>query len=150
MLTGSIIFAFFLLLVVILFLIPTMTYRFRAMIFPLIAILTALILLIIQLVREFLAKTKEKEVAQEGEGESYGRKHLAMGAWLVCTPLMVWLLGFMGTVIIIPFLYLRFQREGWLATILVTLGCGIFFYFFFGYTLNMPLYPGLLYLKIYG
>ena len=146
---GNRIFAFFLLFVVILFLIPTLAYTFKAKVFPLMALFAALILLVIQISREFLVKAKEKETAHEEESEGFGRKHLAMGAWLVGTPLMVWILGFMGTVILLPFLYLRFQREGWLVTILVTLGCGISFYFFFGFSLNMPLYPGLIYLKIF-
>lgn len=150
MLPGSLAFAFFLLLVVILFLIPTMSYTFKAMVFPLIALLIASTLLVIQIVRQFLAKTREQRAAGEQETESFGRKHLAMGAWMVGTPLMVWIFGFMGTVILLPFLYLRFQREGWLVTVLVTLGCGISFYFFFGFSLNMPLYPGLIYLKIFG
>jgi hypothetical protein len=147
---GNRIFAFFLLLVVILFLIPTLGYTFKAKVFPLIALLAASILLVIQISREFLPKPKEKKTAQEEEAEGFGRKHLAMGAWMVGTPLMVWILGFMGTVIMLPFLYLRFQREGWRVTVLVTVGCGISFYFFFGIALNMPLYPGLIYLKIIG
>ncbi len=113
---GNRIFAFFLLLVVILFLIPTMAYTFKAKVFPLIALLAASILLVIQISREFLPKPKEKKTAQEEEAEGFGRKHLAMGAWMVGTPLMVWILGFMGTVIMLPFLYLRFQREGWRVT----------------------------------
>jgi len=147
---GSRIFAVFLLLVAILFLIPTMAYTFKAKVFPLIALVIALILLFIQIIRETLPKPKERETAQEEEAEGFGRKHLAMGAWMVGTPLMVWILGFMGTVILLPFLYLRFQREGWRVTVLVTIGCGISFYFFFGFALNMPLYPGLIFLKIFG
>jgi len=147
---GNRIFAFFLLLVVILFLIPTMGYTFKAKVFPLMALFAALVLLFIQMIREFLAKTKGKEVDQEEKTEGFGRKHLAMGAWMVGTPLMVWIFGFMGTVILLPILYLRCQREGWLVTILVPLGCGISFYFFFGLALKMPLYPGLIFLKIFG
>ena len=147
---GSRIFPFFLLLVVILFLIPTLGYTFKAKVFPMIAILAASILLVIQIGREFLLKPEEEKTAQEKKVEGFGRKHLAVGVWMVGTPLMVWLLGFMGTVILLPFLYLRFQKEGWLLTILVTLGCGICFYFFFGFSLNMPLYPGWIYLKFFA
>ena len=147
---GNRIFAFFLLLVVILFFIPTMTYTFKAMVFPLIALFTASILLIIQIIQEFLPKPKEKETDKEEESNGFGRKHLAIGAWMVGTPLMLWILGFMSTVILLPFLYLRLQREGWPVTILVSAGCAITFYFFFGFALKMPLYPGWIYLKIFG
>jgi len=147
---GSRIFPFFLLLIVILFLIPTLGYTFKAKVFPMIALCAASILLIIQIIMEFLPESKGKESAEKAESETFGRKHLAVLTWMVGTPLMVWILGFMGTVILLPFLYLRFQKEGWLLTILVTLGCGICFYFFFGFSLNMPLYPGWIYLKFFA
>jgi len=147
---GSRIFAFSLLLIVILFFIPTMTYTFKARVFPLIALFAAASLLIIQIVQEFLPKPKAEETDEQRERKGFGRKHLSIWAWMVCTPLMLWVLGFMGTVVLLPFLYLRFQREGWLVTILVSAGCGVTFYFFFGFALKMPLYPGLIYLKIFS
>jgi hypothetical protein len=63
---------------------------------------------------------------------------------------MLWVLGFMGTVILLPFLYLRFHRESWLISITLPLGCGFFFYTLFGLALSMPLYPGILFSKYFG
>jgi predicted branched-subunit amino acid permease len=63
---------------------------------------------------------------------------------------MLWVLGFMGTVILLPFLYLRFHRESWLISITLPLGCGVFFYTLFGLALSMPLYPGILFSKYFG
>ena len=42
------------------------------------------------------------------------------------TVLMLWVLGFMGTVIFLPFLYLRFERESWLLSITLSLGADYF------------------------
>ena len=55
----------------------------------------------------------------------------------------------MGTVVLLPFLYLRFHKESWLISVTLPLGCGVFFYTLFGLALNMPLYPGIVYSKIF-
>ena len=143
---GNLIFAIALFLVSILLLVATLNYPFKAKAFPLIVLFIVLILLIIQISREFL--TLREKGATEGEkGDSLRTKHLTIWIWMVGTVLMLWVLGFMGTVILLPFLYLRFKKEGWLLSITLSLGCGIFFYGLFGYLLNMPLYSGMLFEK---
>jgi hypothetical protein len=149
MVRGSLAFTTILFVISILFMIATMSYPHKAKLFPLLTLLVALILLIIQIIREVLP-LKGVEALRKGKTESFNRRHLAIGAWLLGTVVMLWVLGFMGTVILLPFLYLRFQKESWLLSILLSLGGGFFFYGLFGWGLNMSLYPGVLFPKIFG
>ncbi len=146
---GNFIFALALFLVSILLLRATFTYPFKARVFPLIVLTTVLILVMIQSVREIVA-LRRKKVAEAEKEDGFRRKHLSIFFWMVSTVLMLWILGFMGTVILLPFLYLRFEKESWLLSISLSLGCGIFFYGLFGYLLKMPLYPGMIVEKIFG
>ena len=146
---GSFIFTVALLLVSFLLLKATLPYPFKAKLFPLIVLITVLILLMIQIFREAFA-LKKKATAETGKGDGFRSKHLTILFWMVGTVLMLWILGFMGTVILLPFLYLRFEKESWLLSICLSLGCGIFFYGLFGYLLNMPLYPGMILERIFG
>jgi hypothetical protein len=146
---DSLIFAVILLLITIILLKVTMAYPLRSKLFPLIALVTILILLIIQIVREALA-LKEKESAEKIKAKTFHSKNLAIWGWLVTTLIMLWVLGFMGTVVLLPFLYLRFCRESWLISITLPLGCGVFFYTLFGLALSMPLYPGIFFSKFFG
>jgi hypothetical protein len=149
MVRGGLIFTVILFLISILFLIATMPYPYKAKLFPLLTLLPALILLIVQIIREVCA-LKGVEALEKGKIESFNYKDLAICAWLLGTLVMLWLLGFMGTVILLPFLYLRFQRESWLLSITLSLGCGFFFYSLFAWSLHMSLYPGILFTNIFG
>ena len=144
---GSLIFAIILLLIAVGLVITTMAYPFRSGLFPLISLGIAVILLIVQICRE-LRTSREKKSFGEKRSKTSRSKPLAIWAWLVATLIMLWILGFMGTVVLLPFLYLRSHREGWLISILLPLGCGVFFYTLFGLALSMPLYPGMLLSRI--
>jgi hypothetical protein len=146
---DSLIFAVILLLITIILLKATMAYPLRSKLFPLIALVTALILLIIQIIREVPA-LKEKEPVEKIKAKTFSSKNLAIWGWLASTLIMLWILGFMGTVVLLPFLYLRFHKESWLISIILPLGCGVFFYVLFALALSMPLYPGILFPKIFG
>lgn len=148
MISGSLIFTVVLFLISVLLLISTMSYPPKARLFPLITLSVAIVLLIVQIVREILA-LKGVESFKNEKIESFSRKHLTIGLWLFGTVVMLWVIGFMGTVILLPFLYLRFQRESWLLSISISLGCGIFFYGVFGWALHMSLYPGILLPKLF-
>jgi hypothetical protein len=127
----------------------TLPYPFKAKLFPLIILITVLILLMIQIGREVVA-LRVKGATEMKRADSFRSKHLIILFWMVGTVLMLWVLGFMGTVILLPFLYLRFEKENWLLSITLSLGCGIFFYGLFGYLLRMPLYPGMILERIFG
>lgn len=146
---GNLIFTIALFLVSILLLRATLPYPFKAKLFPLIILITVLILLMIQIIREVFA-LREKGATEGEKGDGFRAKHLTILIWMAGTVLMLWVLGFMGTVILLPFLYLRFEKESWLLSITLSLGCGVFFYGLFGYFLKMPLYPGMVFEKILG
>ena len=146
---GNLFFAVLLLLISILILKATLSYPFKAKLFPLIVLVPVLILLIIQIIREVFT-LREKGVTEEKKGEDFSTKHLTIWIWMAGAVLMLWVLGFMGTVILLPFVYLRFKKEGWLLSITFSIGCGIFFYGLFGYLLKMPLYPGTILENIFG
>jgi hypothetical protein len=145
---GSLIVAVVLLLIAVGLAIVTMAYPLRSKLFPLIALGTALILLVIQVFRE-ASLLKKEAPPEKGPAKKPPRKHWAIWAWLVGTLMMLWILGFMGTVVLLPFLYLRFHKEGWLISVTLPLGCGVFFYTLFGLALSMPLYPGIVYPRFF-
>ena len=145
---GKLIFAIALLLLTAILWVATMAYPFKARLFPLFALSAALILLIIQVIRE-ITHYREKEPVKTGKGKDFRLKYVAIGSWLVATLMMLWVLGFMGTVVLLPFFYLRFHKERWLISITLPLGCGVFFYTLFGLALRMSLYPGILFSKLF-
>ena len=97
-------------LVSLLLLKATLAYPFKAKLFPLIVLATVLVLLMVQMIREFLA-LRAKGATEGGKGDRFHAKHLTIATWLAVTVLLLWVLGFMGTVILLPFLYLRFEKE---------------------------------------
>jgi hypothetical protein len=149
MLRGSALFTLFLTMVSIILLIVTLNLPFKAKVFPMIAIVTALGLLAVQVLIDNLA-SRENAPAKTRKREKLGRKHLFIGLWMVASLLMLWIIGFMGAVILLPFLYLRLHKETWLLSITLSAGCGVFFYLLFGLVVKMPLYPGILSEKIFG
>ncbi len=124
----------------------TIAFPFNARLFPILTISFMLILLIVQIIRE-VSVLRRKEAAKGEEVEKLGREHLVIGAWFGGTLLILWLFGFMATVIILPFIYLRVYRERWLLSITVPLGAGIFFYSIFQMALGVSLYPGFIFSK---
>jgi hypothetical protein len=145
---GSLIFAVVLLLITLGLVIVSMDYPLRSKLFPLIALSVALVLLVIQIFHEFSA-LKQKDSDTAGEVKKLSSEHWLIWVWLACTLMLLWIFGFMGTVVLLPFLYLRFHKESWLISITVPLGCGVFFYTLFGLALDMPLYPGILFAKLF-
>ena len=145
---GSLVFTVFLVLVTVVLLIPTISYPFKSKLFPLIALFALLVLLTAQVINEVSALKKESSGSKEPAGRKALRvvwsNHTAIWAWLAGTLIMLWIFGFMGTVFLLPFLYLRFHRESWIISIALPLGCGVFFYTLFGWALSMSLYPGIL------
>ena len=147
---GTLIFTGALFLVSFFLLKATFAYSFKAKLFPLITLLIVLVLLMIQMVREASIAFRNKKATEGGGTGSSRTKHLTVWLWMVGTMVMFWVLGFMGTVIFLPFLYFRSQRESWWVSITLPLGCGLFFYCLFGLGLKMPLYPGKFSLILFG
>jgi hypothetical protein len=146
---GSLIIAVVLLMMTVSLVIVTLGYPLRSKLFPLIALGTALILLVIQVFREVSALNRQGTLSEKGTAKRPPAKHWGIWAWLVGTLVMLWIIGFMGTVVLLPFLYLRFNKESWFISVTLPLGCGVFFYVLFGLALDMPLYPGIVYPRFF-
>lgn len=145
---DSLVFTALLFLLTVGLLIPTVSYPLKSRLFPSIALTTILVLVAVQLAREISAVRKAPVRKAPSTGEGRSGKGLsgqaAIWAWLAGTLIMLWVFGFMGTVFLLPFLYLRVAKAGWLISITLPLGAGLFFYTLFGWALGMPLYPGIL------
>jgi hypothetical protein len=147
---GRLIFAVALFVVFVFFLIATLSFRsMRDKVFPLMAIIPALILLVYQILKEVLSFRHEKGSMGE-ETKERSRRYFGVGIWMAITLIMFWLIGFLGTVLLFPFIYLRYHHEGWLLSIALPLGCGIFFYTIFSLALGLSLYQGFLFSNILG
>jgi hypothetical protein len=142
---SSLIIAVILLIMTVSLVIVTMGYPLRSKLFPLIALGTALVLLIVQVFREVSALNRQETPSGKGTVKRPPARHWVIWAWLAGTLVMLWMIGFMGTVVLLPFLYLRFNKESWFISVTLPLGCGVFFYVLFGLALDMPLYPGIVY-----
>jgi len=147
---GRLIFAVALLVVFVFFLVATLSFRsMRDKTFPLIAIIPALILLSSQILKEIFAFRRGKGSMGE-ETKEHRRRYLGVGIWMALTLVMFWLIGFLGTTLLLPFIYLRYNQEGWFLSIALPLGCGIFFYTLFSLALGLRLYQGFLFSNILG
>jgi len=147
---GRLIFAVALLVVFVFFLVATLSFRsMRDKTFPLIAIIPALILLVHQILKEILSLRREKgSMGEETKGRN--RRYLGVGIWMALTLVMFWLIGFLGTTLLLPFIYLRYNQEGWFLSIALPLGCGIFFYTLFSLALGLSVYQGFLFSNLLG
>jgi len=142
-------FALFLFVAAILFMRATLSYPPKARLFPLVTLTFLVVLLIIQMVREVLA-LKEKKGVTRGRPHSVVSKHIVIWAWIVATLIMLWLFGFTALVVLLPFLYLRSVKENWTLSVILPLGCGLFFLRPLWSDLKMPLYRGWVFQRILG
>ena len=148
---SSLIFAIALFIFFVILLISTINYPTKAKIFPLIVISISLILLGVRILPQEVLTLKQKgEVVEATEASALRRRYLVVGIWLTLTLAMLWIFGFLATVILLPFLYLRRHGERWLLCISLPFGSGVFFYVLFALILKMPLYKGLLFLTIFS
>ena len=88
----------------------------------------------------------EKETEEEGQGLTDDpRKVAGMIGWVVLLVGMIWILGFLVTIPAYTLLFMKVRRESWTASLLFA---GIGFaalYVLFIVTLNIELYPGLIF-----
>ncbi len=147
---GRLFFAMALFITFLLFLFSTLGFHsLKDKLFPLIAIIPALIMLACEIGREFAAYRSKKEKREEITLDLQS-KYLAVGVWMMLSLGMYWLIGFIGTAMLLPFLYLRYHREGWPLSIGLPLGSGIFFYTVFSLAMEVRFYQGLLFETIFG
>jgi hypothetical protein len=71
------------------------------------------------------------------------KRAIVMFSWFFCFLLGVWLLGFPISIVLMMFLYLKFQsQESWLTTIVLTTIAFVFFWALFVKVLTLPFPEG--------
>ena len=115
---------------------------------PLIFSSVVFILAAVQLIKELRTpeEADEQQMVEEIETEPADPlwKYWRSGAWIGGFCLAVYLLGFMISIPIFAFSYLKLHGRGWAVSITITAALPIFIYVVFGMFLAVDLYPGLL------
>ncbi len=122
----------------------------QARMFPWVVGLPMIALALLQLALDLRGAPRKRGLeAQFGEGldPAVVRRRLpVILGWLLGFFVLITLLGFPLAVPLGTFLYLKVgSREGWLLSLLLTVGAGVAFYGLFGYLLNTPFPDGLLF-----
>ncbi len=100
------------------------------------------ILVIVQLVREFLAR--RTETGATVLSKKVVRPFLQPIFWMLGILPTIYLLGFIVGIPLYVFLYLKLHKESWRLSIIVTAIAAIVVYFGFGVLLNLRFHKGLL------
>ena len=118
-------------------------YPVEARLLPFIVAGVLSVFVIIQIVREFLAKRPEtgtvipvKEVF---------RPYAAPLLWILGILPAIYLLGFIVGIPLYIFLYLKLHKESWLLSLIITALSAIIVYFGFGVLLHFRFHKGLLF-----
>lgn len=121
-----------------------------AMLFPYILGAFGLALLAGQIVREARGARQAASEEEPGRASFNLGAYLPGIAWLLAILPMIYLVGYLITVPLYMFLYLKLHGERWLLCIAVTLLVGLVLYFAFIVALGIPFYEGLLFSYIMG
>jgi len=131
-------------------------FGFRAGLFPWAIGYPLITLCVLQLALILMGKERAAHVASMGDFEIGGEPELtrevtnkrtgAICAWIIAYYIAIWLLGFSYAVPLMIFTYLKFgASEKWPITLILTAVGWTFFYLLFGYSLNIPFPPGLIF-----
>ena len=134
----------------------SLTYSPKARRLPLIVGIPGVALAVVEVYRRTIKRSTrepqpavspdEKETEEEGQGLTDDpRKVAGMIGWVVLLVGMIWILGFLVTIPAYTLLFMKVRRESWTASLLFA---GIGFaalYVLFIVTLNIELYPGLIF-----
>lgn len=116
-----------------------------AMLFPYILGAFGLALLTGQIVREARGARQAASEEEPGRASFNLGTYLPGIAWLLAILPMIYLVGYLITVPLYMFLYLKLHGERWLLCIAVTLLVSLVLYFAFIVALGIPFYEGLLF-----
>src|SRR5262249_51441842 len=123
-------------------------FGFRAGLFPWAVTAPALVLAIVQFVRDLTGVPESTDPAavttEEGMPASVSaQRTLAIGAWIVGMFVAIWLVGFSGATLLTTFLYLKLgARERWATSLALSLGGSLFVYGLFDRALGVPFPTG--------
>ncbi len=116
-----------------------------AMLFPYILGAFGLALLAGQIVREARGARQAASEEEPGRASFNLGTYLQSIAWLLAILPMIYLVGYLITVPLYMFLYLKLHGERWPLCIAVTLLVSLVLYFAFIVALGIPFYEGLLF-----
>jgi len=117
----------------------------RAALFPMIIGVPSLILALVTLGKEFTSPSGVigGEVPTDVDPVVAKRRLISIIGWILGFFCSIWLLGFVISSALAPFLYLKFgAKENWHMSILLTLVAWGFFYGVFDFALHLPFPPG--------
>ncbi len=135
-------------------------WRIQARLFPWIIGVPMVVLTAIQLGRELRGRAKAgapaapagamayaalvEEVVPEVEPAEERRRTWGIIGWILGFAAVIWLLGWPIGVTLCTLAYLRLAREGWVMSLVLTVGTWLSFYLFFDCTIHIPLGEGFL------
>lgn len=133
--------------------VTTLGYPSRARLFPIIVISLCGVFVLWALMKMFIARHKASslnEYRQKNEetlkpDEGYRRQFFFAFAWIGAFVLLLWLLGFVVSLPLVVFAYIKTYEEGWRLAIISTIIMFLIVYVVFAVLLKIPLYEGLLF-----
>ena len=113
--------------------------------FPMLALALAQLALDIRKRRLKSGDRAGEEAGAEIPAPVVRQRTLSIMAWLIGLFLAIWLLGFMPSILLFTFLYLKIESgEGWWFAILLSAATWGFMFGLFQWALSLPFPPGLL------
>ena len=142
---ARILFPAALLLIMIGLIITTLGYPAKARLFPLLVALPVTVLLVIDLLREFLSHGKGVSGSGKQRIPSPGMfvRYRGVAAWLAAFALIIYLLGFLAGASLYLLFYLKLHGEKWLTTLIYVLVLIILVYGVFELIFGIPMYKGI-------
>jgi hypothetical protein len=143
----EIIFSSAVLTILIVMLIMATGYKPKARLFPLVIIISSIVLFGILTVKEILKTLRQRDVLTEKKtvGNPILSRYFRAPVWIGTLMLFIYLLGHMVGASLFSLLYLKFHGEKWVTTILFAMGVMAFIYGCFQVALAIPLYEGRLF-----
>ena len=132
-------FALTILIILAVFLAISLQYKFRTGLMVWIVLSITILLLAAQIWRETAGGEKNKAAVPK-----YTREYLVGAGWIVIILPMVFLFGFLITVFLYSFAYLKVHNEKWLLCISLSIILTAIIYGVFEVALGISLYKGLL------
>ncbi len=154
--TGNTYFYIIIMAIMLVFIISSLRLEyFMSKLLPLLVGSIVFLLAAIGLVQEMLAGEKPKaavtddETPGEQKAEARLREYLPMGAWLGGMSLAIYLVGFVITIPLFVFAYMKSHGIGWLAAIIYATLITVVIYGTFELALGVTLYRGQLLPALY-
>jgi TctA family transporter len=124
----------------------------RAALFPWVIGLPSLLLAIYVFIKDSIQSTRKVAAAEaapwnepEIEPIVARQRTVSIGCWIVVFFLAIWIIGFIPASAVATLLYLKLGAgEKWPTTVVLSVGCWLFFYGLFDYGLQLPFPHGLI------